>query len=105
MFGCRSAAAIRISAQEPLGAERRRQLGPQHLHRHRPPVPRVLRQVDHGHPAHPQLAPDQIAWRQRGLDALKRRRHRVTGRVTLRARSGINPADCGVMKENGTAGY
>ena len=74
--------------QEPLGPERRRQLGPQHLHRHRPPVPRVLRQVDHRHPARAQLAPDQVAWRQRRLDALERRRHRVAGRVRLRPRSG-----------------
>jgi hypothetical protein len=90
--------------QEPLGPERRRQLGPQHLHRDRPPVPRVLCQVDQRHPARPQLAPDQIARRQRRLHALESRRHRVTGRMRLRPRSETSPADCGVMKGDGTAG-
>ncbi len=84
--------------QETLGPERSRQLGPQHLQRHRPPVPRVLCQVDHCHPARPQLTQDQIARRQRRLDALERRRHRVAGSMRLRSRSGTTPGNCGVMK-------
>ena len=37
--------------KEPLGADDRRQLGPEHLDRHAPVVPDVLRQVDGGHAA------------------------------------------------------
>src|SRR5207245_2797628 len=37
-------------AQEALGAERRGDLGPQHLDRDRPAVLEILREIDRGHP-------------------------------------------------------
>ncbi len=41
--------------KEPLGADDRGQFGPQHLDRHAAVVPDVLRQVDGGHAALPEL--------------------------------------------------
>ena len=46
---------------EPLGAERRGELGVQHLERDRPVVLEVPGQEDRGHPAPAQLALDRVA--------------------------------------------
>ena len=58
MWGCCRRAAIRISLEEPLGAERGGQLRAQHLEGDRPVVPEVVGEVDRGHAAAAQLALD-----------------------------------------------
>ncbi len=55
--------------QEPLGADHRRELGPQHLERHPPVVADVLGQVDGRHAAGADLALEAIAVRQGGSGA------------------------------------
>ena len=52
-------------AKEALGSQARRQLGMEHLERHRPLVPEVLGEEDGGHAAAPELALDRVAIRQR----------------------------------------
>ena len=52
-------------ALEALGAERRGELGVQHLERDRPVVPQVVREVDGRHPAPAQLALERVSVRQR----------------------------------------
>jgi len=47
--------------EEPLGTHLDADLGAEHLERHRPPVADVLGQVDHGHPAAPELPLDGVA--------------------------------------------
>jgi hypothetical protein len=54
---------------KPLGTERRRELGPQHLERHPAAVLAVLGEVDHGHPAPSQLPLEVIAVRHGGQEA------------------------------------
>ena len=55
--------------QEALGPERGGELGAEHLDGHLAVVPQVLRQVDRGHPPAPELALDDVAVGQSGLEA------------------------------------
>ena len=55
-------------ALEPLGAERGGQLGVEHLERDRAVVAEVLRQVDGGHAAAPELALEPVAVGEGGLE-------------------------------------
>ena len=48
-------------AQEPLGADHGRELGPQHLDGDLAVVLEVVREIDRGHAALPQLALDPVA--------------------------------------------
>ena len=48
-------------AQEPLGADDRGQLGPQHLDRDLAVVPEVLGEIDGGHPPLPDLFEESVA--------------------------------------------
>ena len=57
-------------AEEPLGAERRGQLGPQDLDRDVAIVLEVVRSVDIGHPAAPDLTVERITVRERGPQAV-----------------------------------
>jgi hypothetical protein len=52
-------------ALEALRPQRRGQLGMEHLERHRPVVPDVVREVDRRHPAPAQLPLDRVAVLQR----------------------------------------
>ena len=84
-------------AAEALGAERRGEIGVQHLERDRTVVLRVLREVDRGHPAAPELALDRVARAERRLQlVLEVRRHRVcrlaSGSSQLRAEGPVWPA-------------
>ena len=56
-------------AGEALGPECGGELGAEHLHGHLAVVPQVLRQVDRGHPPAPELALDDVAVGQGGLEA------------------------------------
>jgi hypothetical protein len=56
--------------QEPLRAQRRRQLGVEHLDGHLAVVPEIVRQVDRGHAAGAELALDAVAVGERGGEAL-----------------------------------
>ena len=51
-------------AQEPLGAQRRGELGVQHLERDGAVVPQVVREVDRGHAAAAELALELVAVRE-----------------------------------------
>ena len=53
-------------AEEPLGAEREGDVGPQDLDRDPPPLPQVLGDEDGGHPAASDLAVDDVAAAQHG---------------------------------------
>ncbi len=53
---------------EPLGAEQRPQLGPEHLDRHLAAVLQIVGQVDRGHPAPAELALDGVPARERGAE-------------------------------------
>ena len=66
-------------ALEPLGPERDGQLGVQHLERHGPVVPEVVREVDGGHAAPPELALDPVSPGQMRLQGLQ------LGHVTARS--------------------
>ena len=63
---------------EALRAERGRQLGMEHLERHRAVVLQVLRQEHGGHPAPAQLALEQVAARQPVLEACAEVGHGVS---------------------------
>ena len=75
MCGCWRLAVILISAQEPLGAEHRGELGPQHLERDLAVVPEVVREVDGRHAAGAELALDAVAVRQGPLEAAEELGH------------------------------
>jgi hypothetical protein len=55
---------------EALRAERRGEVGVQHLDRNRPVVLEILSEVDGGHAAAAELAPEHVAIRDRGLEAV-----------------------------------
>ena len=59
-------------AQEPVGAERLRQLAVKHLERDRSVVSQVMRQKHRGHPAASQLTLDAVAVGQGGLQTGER---------------------------------
>jgi len=61
--------------QEPLGADHRRQLGPEHLEGHRPVVADVLGQVDGRHPARADLTVEAVAGRESGLEPAEQLGH------------------------------
>ena len=56
--------------QEPLGPERRRKLGMQDFDRDLATVPEVLGEVHGGHPRAPELALDDVAVGQSGLETI-----------------------------------
>ena len=56
--------------QEPLGADRGRQVGLQHLEGDLPLVLAVVREVDRRHPAAAEYARQRVALRQRCLQVL-----------------------------------
>ena len=58
-------------AEEPLGADGRGQLRPQHLHRDSAIVLRVVREVDSRHAPRAQLPLDAVAVGQGGREAMK----------------------------------
>ena len=65
-------------AQEPLGAERGRQLRVQHLERHRAVVAEVGREIDRGHAAAAELALERVSVGQgRRERAVRIRAHAV----------------------------
>ena len=64
MWGCCSRAASRISRWKRSGPRRGGELGEEHLEGDRAVVPEVVGQVDHGHPAAPELALEGVAVRQ-----------------------------------------
>ena len=57
-------------ALEALRAERRAELGVEHLERDGPLVPDVAREVHRGHAAAPELALEQVAVGQSGFEML-----------------------------------
>ena len=61
-------------AAEPLGAERRREVGAQHLDRHLAVVLEVFGEIDHRHPALAELALDAVAVGERGGEPVERQR-------------------------------
>ena len=61
MCGCCSRAVVRISAQEPLAAERGAEVGVQHLDGDVAVVPEVVREIHGRHAARAELALDAIA--------------------------------------------
>ena len=61
--------------QEPLRAEDRRELGPEHLERDLPVVPQVVREVDRGHAALPDLALEAVPVGERGRQVRERLGH------------------------------
>jgi hypothetical protein len=63
-------------AQEALVTQRRRQLRPQHLHRHPPLVLYVGGEVDGGHPRGAELALDAVAVRECGRESGQDLSHR-----------------------------
>ena len=63
-------------AEEALGAERRRQLGPQHLDGDLAVVLEVLGEIDRGHAALAELALDAVAIAEGLGEAVRRRRSR-----------------------------
>ena len=73
MWGCWSRAAKLDLALEPLGPERRGQLGQEDLQGHRAVVLEVLRQEDRGHAPAPELALERVAVAQ----GVAERRHGV----------------------------
>jgi hypothetical protein len=58
-------------APEPLGAGSRGRLREQDLERHGTVVPKVACEVDHPHPAAPQLALDRVAIGERLANCLR----------------------------------
>src|SRR5207248_6335935 len=62
--------------QEALGAERRGDLGPQHLDSNGAAVLEIARQVHRGHPAPPQLALEGVALGEGCAERLKLAGHR-----------------------------
>ena len=64
-------------AQEAVGAEHGGEVGPQDLDRHLAVVPRIVGEVDGGHPALPELTLDGVAVGE-GLAKLVRDVHRST---------------------------
>ncbi len=62
-------------AQEPLGAQRRAEIGVQDLDGHVALVLEVVREVDGGHAAGAELALDAVAVGQGGGEALERSDH------------------------------
>ena len=72
-------------AEEPLGADHRGQLGPQHLDRDLAPVLEVLGEVDGGHAALAELALDPVAVGEGGTQTLE---HGLVHRGTLVVREG-----------------
>ena len=63
-------------ALEALGAERRGQLGMEHLERDRTVVPEVAGEIDRGHAAAAELALEHVAGGQRCLELLPQVAHR-----------------------------
>ena len=83
-------------AKKPLGADRLRDVGTQHLDRHRAPVAQVARAVDRGHPASSDLGIERVAVAERechandvidGVGSAWRR-----GRSASNMRGGVVPA-------------
>ncbi len=70
---------MRISLQEPLGAEDGRELGAEDLERHGAVVAQVARAVDGGHAAGADLALHLVAAAQRALELLRRAHRRLIG--------------------------
>ena len=64
-------------AQEPVGAQRLRQLGPEHLYRHLAVVSQVLGQIHRGHAPLVQLPHEAVAVGQGGGQAIDRSVHNV----------------------------
>jgi len=58
-------------AEEPLRAEGRRQLGPQHLDGDPPPVLGILGEVDRRHPTATELALNRVAAGEGGLESVE----------------------------------
>jgi hypothetical protein len=64
-------------AKEALGAEACRHLGSEHFHRDLAPVFEIVREVDRGHPAGPNLVLEAVAVRQRCAETVQRSRHQA----------------------------
>jgi hypothetical protein len=62
-------------ALEAVVAEADGELGMEHLERHRPVVPQVLRKIDRGHTAAPELALERVTALQRFTKCRDRIRH------------------------------
>ena len=62
--------------EEALGAERRGELGVEHLERHRPVVAEVVGEADRGHAAAAELALERVPVLQSRAEGLYRVRHR-----------------------------
>ena len=80
---------VLISLQEPLGADDRGELGAQHLERDLAVVAQVVREVDGGHAARPELALDAVAVGQRRGQALVRVAHRGRNRENMSRRRSV----------------
>ena len=71
MWGCCRRAAKLDLAEKALRAERRGELGVQHLERDGPVMLEVLGKVDRSHPAAAELALERVAAGQGGLEAIE----------------------------------
>ena len=91
MWGCCRLAVVLISARNRCGAEDGRQLRPEHLERDLAVVAEVVREVDRGHAALPQLALEAVAVGESGRQVPE-----VFGQVC----SGVGSrAELGVLRE------
>ena len=73
-------------AEEPLGSQRRGQLGPEDLDRHLAMVLEVFGEIDRGHAARTQLFLDGVAVGEGGLETIEKVRHCVFGPAGKRPR-------------------
>jgi hypothetical protein len=82
--------------QEPVSSERRRQIGPQHLHRHPAVVLEITGEIHRGHAAAADLSLDGISLGQGGLQSVYGARH---GRASWDSAAKVRIKDSGSQEQ------